>query len=197
MGVSFRPCLWYSSCQAYEQAQAEDEPVLDGRLRHETGKRQRLGAGTPTRRGGRLSSLLLLRRRRVSRRHWRQRHSPGGGIPWRVWRRRPTGGACFARGGAVGSHPRRSAKSVPTGKGGSYAATHPGAKCVAHTHVALPLRVPITDLCTPLGADQNTKRDTGRKAQQGNIAAAKVRACVPVCLPWPPPVARTHKRRCF
>ena len=42
----------------------------------------------------------------------------------------------------------------------------------------------------PFAADQNTKRDTGRKAQQGNIAAAKVRVCQ--CRTWLSRRSRAH-----
>ena len=154
--------------------------MLDGRLRHETGKRQRLGAGTPTRTGGRPSSLLLLRRRRVSCRLWRQRHSSGGGIPWRVWRRRPTGGACFARGGAVGSHPRRSAESVPTGKGAamqqpilvlSASLTHTSrCRCVCRSLTA----------CTPLLAQ--TKTPSATPGGKRSRATLQLPRSAPACL---------------
>ena len=79
--MSFPPYLRHSCCQAYEQAETQNEPVLERKLKNEADKRQRLGARTTSSNNSvRLSdfSVLVVRRRCFRRRLWRRRHVASG-----------------------------------------------------------------------------------------------------------------------
>ena len=80
--MSFPPYLRHSCCQAYEQAETQNEPVLERKLKNEADKRQRLGARTTSSSSNsvRLSDfyVLVVRRRCFRRRLWRRRHVASG-----------------------------------------------------------------------------------------------------------------------